>query len=67
MTGQQQNISSVRSKKSFKISLTELSRIHVNLYTIFLITDWQHCTSNRVHSRLVLSYFDVPINNLTIL
>ena len=54
-------------RMSFKIQLTELSSLHINLYTIFLITDWQHCTSNRVHSKLVLSYFDVPINNFKIL
>ena len=45
-------------RMSFKIQLTELSSLH-----IFLKTDWQHCTSNRVHSKLVLSYFDIPINN----
>ena len=54
-------------RMSFKIQLTELLSLHINLYTIFLITDWQHCTSIRVHSKLVLSYFDIPINNFKIL
>ena len=54
-------------RMSFKIQLTELSSLHINLYIIFLITDWQHCTSNRVHSKLVLSYFYKPINNFKIL
>ena len=49
-------------KVSFKIWLEELLNLHINLYTIFLITGWQHYTSNRVRRRLVLSYFDVPIN-----
>ena len=54
-------------RMSLKKKITEQSSLHINLYTIFFVTDWQHCISNRVHSRLIRSYFDVPINNFKIL
>ena len=40
-----------------EVNLNLEVRMSFKKYTILLITDWQHFTSNRVHNRLVLSYF----------